>query len=698
MSAGAGAVRATRILAASMLALAAGCGGRDRVVDVPTPQGATGPFDAYPAYLWCEARIADDVPASLVERVGGVAAESGLVPTGAERARIYVGHAVRRDVLHVDRSATAEEHATWLTRRGEALPRRPVGLADGDVVTAQCERVRSVVAASPGADFVSLGDEVSTTPFGDPLDLGGRGGSPTDELLGILDGPDVEAFLAARRSEQGALLDALDAFAGAARTASPEVRVALLGVGARTPWGGLAPRELVDRFEVLEPYDVGLAAIGVASIAPPSTSVLRTVFTESPAACAQQLFEHVVRGGDGAVLWSRGDLDARPDARDELLAALGAARALRSSRRGVGAGPSGVAILVDERSDARSWLLCARRQRLTWPRRLAGFETEHGSAFARREQWRVALEDAGLLPGALAVAELDDPAASSRFPVVVATGLDLGDERVLRRLEAHVARGGTVLLDDVRSLGLERVVRAPSGLAAHALTRDVASPRAARLAAELRRVVREAGVAPPPARFESTNGAALVQSWSRAPDGAWYGAAVAAARTPEERAALRLLEARLVDRAAGTYELLRRGRIAGRDARRRRRPRRRARAGRSSCATSGPTEPQMTSLPSADSTSPTASSAVVLRMSRSGLISTISRDTSLPLSATFSMNRCDSRNVAPPGTTVPVPGAYATSQPSTSKERWKPSVPSHTISSASSITRCMPIMSISRMV
>src|SRR5690606_8300414 len=73
-------------------------------------------------------------------------------------------------------------------------------------------------------------------------------------------------------------------------------------------------------------------------------------------------------------------------------------------------------------------------------------------------------------------------------------------------------------------------------------------------------------------------------------------------------------------------------------------------------------------FPNALDTSPTASSAVWLNSSSTGLTSTRSIETILPVSAMVSMARCASRKVAPPRTGVPTPGASRGSTKSRSSD------------------------------
>ncbi|WP_145187944.1 hypothetical protein [Planctomycetes bacterium Pla163] len=523
-------------------------------------------FDDLPTYVWCEPGYAGPIPEAWRAAFGGVSASRGRLPDAAAGGgwRAYVGHAAPRAALFLERSTVRADRDAWLRERTESsLPQRPAQLAS-PFLLAEIERVAEQrTRALPNADFVALGDEVGVTPFGDPLEFARPGELPcTDEALGLLGGPDVAGFLARRRADQAELLAALERAAQGVRRAAPSAAVGLLGNGPRTPFGGVGAADLVDRFEVLEPYPAGLIRAGVllerARPTAKRARVLRTVFDESGPACRWQVWEHVLRGGDGLVLWWRPALAERPELVGALAEAVGAARAFRGRL-----GPTAlasvaprIAVLTDFEGDAGLWLAVARGERLHWPARLAGFEAAHGPAFERRRAWVRAFEDAGLQCGALAVERLAT-ASSPPVELAVASALELARPDVRAALVRHLDAGGHLLIDDENDAGearaLERqyptrVHRAPLGIDRVMLDRvagRIAGPRSLRLEHGLRELAVLAGVPAPPARLVASDGRALLQNWFPCDDGGWVGIAVESADSPTERASLSAFTAQL---------------------------------------------------------------------------------------------------------------------------------------------------------
>jgi hypothetical protein len=530
--------------AAIALALLAGCAPSERPSEAAfrPAAAAAADFDAFPAYVWSEAGLAEPLPRSWRATFGGVEATRGVLPLGAQDWRHYVGQAAGRAELHLDRSVLQDERTRWLVRRGDALPTRPFELADPALAEELAGRVEQHVRAAPAADFVSLCDEVGVTPYGDPVDFAGA--TATDALLGLLAGADVDAFVAQRAQQRRVLEELLGGLADAVRTENTSARVALLGLSTATPFAAPSHAFSAARFDVLEPYDEGLARERLFALARPQQVLLRTVFTESAAATAWQVFEHALRGGDGVVLWQRRELAAAPVVADDLAAALAAVRALRFDLGARFERPSGVVVLVDERSDAAAWLEQARRARLAWPQRLAGFEAREGPAFRRRERIVALFEEAGASPGVLACDELD-ATASERFPLVVASGLDLADGRVAATLRNHLASGGHVVLDEalgrsafaVPSAHERRVHALPGGLDEGVLQGAPTSPRALRRRAAAQRLLSATCGAAPPA-IVAVDGRALFSAEATLADGSRLVFALEAAHTASDRAAL----------------------------------------------------------------------------------------------------------------------------------------------------------------
>lgn len=452
---------------------AALCALSPAAVDPPAPADV----EAFPAYLWRLEHRDRPLPDALLAAAGGSHVErdgdaAWLVAAGAP---FYVGHGPGRDDLHLERDAlgVARVRAEFAaTRDAAALVRTPC-LSD----PATRARLATTLAASLAppdrarADFVSLGDEVSVTPWGDPLDLcrgphcdaafeawlaageGARYGlgpgatrPPTDALLAAPDARRLGAWLAARAFQRAVLTDALTALAAAAREARPGLPVGLLGLVGETAYGGVDLEGVAGHVDVLEPYPVADAVERCASLralgAGPRT-VLATLFLgeHDAASLAARLAAFVDSPVDGVVVWCDRDLAERPGLASALAGGLEALRADRAAHPDRDRDPHGVALLHSDDSLAHAFLRDARADRTSWTARLAGHQERHGHHERRRRELLAELRAAGQRPGAVAVERID-AGVTARFPRLVALDLTVVSDDELARLDAHVAAGG----------------------------------------------------------------------------------------------------------------------------------------------------------------------------------------------------------------------------------------------------------------
>lgn len=464
----------------------------------PAPPRVLG-WDDFPVFVWREAHKGEPLPAELSEPFGGVILMRGEDPGWARERGLatLVWNVAGRDTLHLDADqAWRARVEDWIEEKDSALLVRTPCLRSAETRAELYATLAATIerhAKDPRLTYV-LGDEVGTTPNGDPFDLcrcepceaawrkhaeplGLPARAPlTDEVLSELRSGTTKglgAWLARRRFERQAVLDLL--FSLRARLlehppyeksgkalAHPQPRPlpGLLGTKGLTAFGGIDLASLGRLFEVVEPYPVNeareaLAAADhvathelVARSGPPAEPLasLTTVFLEeeTPDGAAWRLWEHWLRGGNGAVLWSDAVLARSPDHRERLAQAVDDIRKLselyvpRHHRAG--------ALVYDADSIAASFLRDARDDGDTWPRRSAGYQVQHGTRDRKVQSWLRLIEDCGELPVALPLENVRAECADEFGFLVLPEILVLGEVDV-RHLEDFLGAGGRLIVD-----------------------------------------------------------------------------------------------------------------------------------------------------------------------------------------------------------------------------------------------------------
>lgn len=448
------------------------------------PQGAPEPagWDGFPVLVWRQRYSGREVPADVLVGFGGVNVERDDPAEWAlkEGLDFYVGHAPGRNALHIDAASPSwqERWRKWVETRDESLLVREPCLTDPMTIAlleANLERTLEARGGNHGLG-ISLGDEVSLTPSGNPSDVcrsptceaawgawakehGWPEHAPTtDEVRLALSEDDlslVGPWLARRRFHQEMLLAVLQRLETRARNAQPGVFVGLLGIGGQTAFGDVSIQVATGILDFVECYDVGVSARFLHTLRsyqapfPGSrlTRSLATVFLNEDGKTApdHQAWRHWLNGADGLVVWSDEELEGRSGKYGAQVQALrDAVEELRTLRVSVGPcpAPRGVAIVQDADSTALAWLRDAVLDGATWPNRFASYQRKHGTRERSLLTWMRLLEDAGFSPGLVTWQGVLAQRTRERFGVLV-----LCHQLIFGEHDFNPARSGSTPLE-----------------------------------------------------------------------------------------------------------------------------------------------------------------------------------------------------------------------------------------------------------
>lgn len=445
-----------------------------------TPRRASG--EGFSALLWRSEPSIDE----LTRSIGGMCVPRGAPQLEEQLEREGLEHlvfnAAGRDELHLERERASwrEPWLEWRRTRDPALLRREPCLAQPATREKLRATLAQTIAARSGARGLglSLGDEVGLTPGGAPHDVcqceaceeafarwSARSGHAwlvrdgralrlaeisTDAALRALAEGDTGAigpWLARRDFHQAQVLDLLGELAAQARQAAPLAPLGLLGIAGRTAFGGVAPQGVLHWADFVECYRVGVARELLFTLRNERQSAWITLFRDArgPHASAWAAWEHWLRGGDGAVVWSDKELRAEPELAQRLSLALARIDALDRQLPHFRPAPRGVALIESAHSLAASWLREAAVDGASWPNRFASWQERHGAYESARNRWLALLEDCGAQPGCLPSNRID-AAAARRFALLIADTWLVVSPAELDGLRAYLQAGGKLLL------------------------------------------------------------------------------------------------------------------------------------------------------------------------------------------------------------------------------------------------------------
>ncbi len=421
---------------------------------------------SFPVFVWRKRYREEPLPERLSRPFGGTNTFRKNRPTWLDDKELdyYVTNAVGRDILHLDMGEEWNDRIElWIdTRDRSALVREPC-LSDPETRAKLFATLSETLANLPADDEhllgISLGDEVSLTPNGNPLDLCdsetcralwseharalGLAPEPpnTDYIrrqLAENDDSGLGAWLENRRFHHGRMLALLSELAAYARERT-ERPLGLLGLSGITTFGGVPVRGATEIFDFLEFYPGGHHREYASESA---GDTLATVFLqqERKDAVSWVAWEHWLRGGDGLVLWNDALLEDQPQHAASLASAVSRIRELEKKYAPGEPLRPAIAILNDDDCDRASWLRDALIDGATWPRRLSSHHREYGTREKRMRQWLRLLEDSGVLPR---VIDIED-----ELPKIVITvdHLVLG-KPVQHKLRDHLRAGGVLVPD-----------------------------------------------------------------------------------------------------------------------------------------------------------------------------------------------------------------------------------------------------------
>lgn len=544
-------------------------------------------------YLWWPGRSLESAEVAVAQSWGGINAERGSLPPNLAGAvasgelRAYLGHAPGRFPLYLEREQVSA------ARDGDGrLGTRPGSLCDPGTWSDLRELALDRVGRSPADrlpwDFVSLGDELSFAPWGDPIEF-----APTPDLqadfdrwrqarerepwpleaatwrkaLATASPADLAAFVDRRRFER-------EWFTGRVGNLAMELRahgagdLGVLGLYGSPPFGGLVIDALLTgergaQLDVSEPYPEGLARRRVTSVAPTGHRWLTTLFldAEDPLRDPRiELWRTWAEGCSGYVIWNADRVQPPNERSRALHAELRTLQSLSQAGRWEWTGPERFALLVDDDQLAFEWLTEARRRPAEGDRRLGGWYEEHGRGPRLRRDWIAALEREGVQPGVLRPEglspeslrpEVQGPEGSGHtrnFHHLLALEQTWIGEPQAAAVEAHLARGGHLWLRGAMGTLNERGLRRERSLGerwsatypdqVHRLEALAAGCLAPRDRAKLRRALDPVHAHTDPPSIEAPSGWWLRRGWRT-----WQGArhpvvclfrAEPQARAPEE--------------------------------------------------------------------------------------------------------------------------------------------------------------------
>ncbi len=279
--------------------------------------------------------------------------------------------------------------------------------------------------------------------------------------LGEVDLPaDLRPFVWRQQFVDEQFAAAVARIAGAV-AAAVDVPVGLTGLQPPGAFGGHDYARLLPRLSLLEPYDIGGAAVLAASLGARDAHRYVTLFPvaeDAPAPRPTQL-QHVrqaltaaaARGLAGLVVWNDRTVADAAGAPTPFGAALQAEltrlRPVLDATAGAHVEPGPVWVLESQAAVQVWWMIDSAQDGMTWVRRLSSYERDHSTSQAARRSWIRLLQDLGHQPYFVAESDLPERLLQRRPRCLVLPAAIALDDRTIQAITAYVNTGGTVLAD-----------------------------------------------------------------------------------------------------------------------------------------------------------------------------------------------------------------------------------------------------------
>lgn len=475
---------------------------------------------AHPAFariLWTPAaRLQDGGFLQRVARAGFTAVQLpvGADPDAAVAAGLafYVDQPAGKGLLELRDPEWNAVRDAYERARDPTVLLRPGCLSDPATLTAAAAATRARVAETLDHRplFVALGDEISVTRRGNPLDLcwsaaclaafrehlQGRHGDlgalnrawgtsyrtweavlplSTDqirrrELVGESLPRNLRPWAEHREFMDGRLAAAVATMASAVRSLEPNLPVGLTGMQPPGAFGGHDYARLLPGLSLVEAYDLGGAPALARSLVP---TAYRLATLQAPPAdaptrlVAARLADWIARGTNAVVVWNADAVFAADGAPTsfgrQVLDALGELAGVAEVCAGSRVEEDPIWIVESQASVRAWWMLDSAQDGATWIRRLSSYESAHSTSQAARAGWVALLRDLGLQPRFVADDILPQRLLRENPRCLVLGAAIALSDRSVQAIGAWVRAGGTLLMDHTPALYDEHLTLRSAG-------------------------------------------------------------------------------------------------------------------------------------------------------------------------------------------------------------------------------------------
>ncbi len=466
--------------------------------------------------LWLPApQLADAARLERVRQLGftGVQLPGGADPAPVRAAGLsfYLDQPAGKGLLEQTDEAFRPLLEAYERSRDPAVLVRPECLSDPAALDAAVARIVARIRAvgADGMRFVALGDEISVTRHGNPLDLchsphcqaafraflqqrhgdcasldrawGTAFGGwekvvplTTDQIrrreLGDVALPaNLRPWAEHREFMDRQLAAAVRTLREAVLREAPGVPCGLTGLQPPSAFGGHDYAVLLPGLTLAEAYDVGGATALARSLLPgvPKLATLGVPANGTPGRLVQgQLADWIAHGTAAVVVWNADTVlqgDGLTPFGQQVQAAFDELAAVARSCAGAEVQTDPVWIVESQASVRLWWMLDSAQDGMTWPRRLSSYEAAHSTSQNARVGWLRLLADLGLQARFVPEHELPERVLQQRPRCVVLPATIALPDRACQALDAYVKSGGVLLADHTPALYDEHLVRRPAG-------------------------------------------------------------------------------------------------------------------------------------------------------------------------------------------------------------------------------------------